>query len=66
LAWGFTVLGPLRRPQPVRVLDRHRPLDASSGEQNRHRLSRAGNRRMNHMIHIAAITPLRLDTDGRS
>lgn len=24
------------------------PLDASSGEQNRHRLSRAGNRRMNH------------------
>lgn len=29
------------------------------------RLSRAGNRRMNHMIHIAAITQLRLDTDGR-
>lgn len=41
------------------------PLDASSGEQNRHRLSRAGNRRMNHMIHIAAITQLRLDTEGR-
>jgi transposase len=42
------------------------PLDASSGEQNRHRLSRAGNRRMNHMIHIAAITQLRLDTEGRA
>ena len=42
------------------------PLDASSGEQNRHRLSRAGNRRMNHMIHIAAITQLRSDTDGRA
>ncbi len=41
------------------------PLDASSGEQNRHRLSRAGNRRMNHMIHIAAITQLRLETEGR-
>jgi transposase len=41
------------------------PLDASSGEQNRHRLSRAGNRRMNHMIHIAAVTQLRHDTDGR-
>jgi transposase len=41
------------------------PLDASSGEQNRHRLSRAGNRRMNHMIHIAAISQLRLDTDGQ-
>ena len=42
------------------------PLDASSGEQNRHRLSRAGNRRMNHMIHIAAVTQLRLDTQGRT
>jgi transposase len=41
------------------------PLDASSGEQNRHRLSRAGNRRMNHMVHIAAVTQIRLDTDGR-
>ena len=42
------------------------PLDASSGEQNRHRLSRAGNRRVNHMIHIAAVTQLRLDTEGRT
>ena len=42
------------------------PLDASSGEQNRHRLSRAGNRRVNHMIHIAAVTQLRLDTPGRA
>ncbi|WP_367652503.1 IS110 family transposase [Intrasporangium sp.] len=42
------------------------PLDASSGEQNRHRLSRAGNRRMNHVIHIAAVTQLRLDTEGRA
>ncbi|WP_203231364.1 transposase [Nocardioides caldifontis] len=42
------------------------PLDASSGEHDRHRLSRAGNRRMNHMIHIAAVTQLRIDTDGRT
>jgi transposase len=42
------------------------PLDASSGEQNRHRLSRAGNRRVNHAIHIAAVTQLRLDTEGRT
>jgi len=42
------------------------PLDASSGEQNRHRLSRARNRRINHMIHIAAVTQLRLDTEGRA
>jgi hypothetical protein len=33
-------------------------LDASSGEQDRHRLSRAGNRRMNHMVHIAAISQI--------
>lgn len=41
------------------------PLDASSGEQTRHRLSRAGNRRMNRMLHIAATTQIRLDTQGR-
>jgi transposase len=41
------------------------PLDASSGEQNRHRLSRAGNRRVNHMIHIAAVTQLRHHAEGR-
>ena len=42
------------------------PLDASSGEQIRHRLSRAGNRKVNHMIHIAAATQVRLDTQGRT
>ena len=42
------------------------PLDASSGEQNRHRLSRAGNRRMNHMLHVAAVVQLRNDTEGRA
>ncbi|MCW2760147.1 MAG: family transposase [Marmoricola sp.] len=41
------------------------PIDASSGENNRHRLSRAGNRKMNHVIHIAAVTQMRLDTEGR-
>jgi transposase len=42
------------------------PLETSSGEQVRHRLSRAGNRRMNHMLHIAATTQIRLDTPGRA
>ena len=42
------------------------PIEASSGDQVRHRLSRAGNRRMNHMIHIAAATQIRLDTEGRA
>ena len=35
------------------------PIDASSGEQNRHRLSRAGNRRINRLLHIMAIVQLR-------
>jgi transposase len=38
------------------------PLDASSGDQIRHRLSRAGNRRLNHVLHIAAIVQIRHDT----
>jgi transposase len=42
------------------------PLDASSGQQIRHRLSRAGNRRANHVIHIAAATQTRLDHPGRA
>jgi transposase len=42
------------------------PIEASSGEVVRHRLSRAGNRKMNHMIHIAAATQVRLDTEGRA
>ena len=41
------------------------PLDASSGEQIRHRLSRAGNRKMNHVLHIAAACQARLDTPYR-
>lgn len=35
------------------------PLDASSGDQRRHRLSRAGNRRINRVLHIMAIVQLR-------
>jgi transposase len=42
------------------------PIDASSGQHDRHRLSRAGNRRMNHMIHIAAVTQIRNDTNGQA
>lgn len=58
----------------ARFVDRNRfaswtgtaPLDTSSGEQTRHRLSRAGNRRMNHVLHVAAIVQIRHDTEGRA
>jgi transposase len=42
------------------------PLDASSGDQTRHRLSRAGNRRINRALHIMAIVQLRNPTEGRA
>ncbi len=42
------------------------PLDASSGEQIRHRLSRAGNRRLNHVLYIAALTQIRYEGEGRT
>jgi len=42
------------------------PIDASSGEQVRHRLSRAGNRRINHALHMMAVTQIRYPaTPGR-
>jgi transposase len=42
------------------------PIDASSGQQQRHRLSRAGNRRINRVLHIMAIVQIRHDTEGRA
>jgi hypothetical protein len=42
------------------------PIDASSGDQHRHRLSRAGNRRINRVLHIMAIVQLSHDSDGRA
>jgi hypothetical protein len=40
------------------------PIEASSGDQQRHRLSRAGNRRINRVLHIMAIVQLRHDTQA--
>jgi transposase len=42
------------------------PLDASSGQQQRHRLSRVGNRRINRTLHIMAAVQLRNATPGRA
>jgi transposase len=41
------------------------PIDASSGDQIRHRLSRAGNRQINQVLHIMATVQLRNPTLGR-
>jgi transposase len=42
------------------------PQDASSGSQARHRLSRAGNRRINRVLHIMAVVQLPNQTRGRA
>ena len=41
------------------------PIEVSSGGNTRHRLNLRGNRILNHAIHIAAVTQLRHDTNGR-
>ena len=35
------------------------PIDASSGNHTIHRLSRRGNRQLNHAVHLAAVTQIR-------
>jgi transposase len=41
------------------------PIDASSGDQVRHRLSRGGNRQINRVLHIMARVQLRNPSQGR-
>jgi transposase len=42
------------------------PIEASSGEVVRHRLSRAGNRKLNHALYLAAIVQIRHPTAGQA
>jgi len=41
------------------------PIEVSSGGKTRHRLSRRGNRTLNHAIHTAAVTQISHHTEGR-
>ena len=42
------------------------PIDASSGDHVRHRLSRGGNRQINMVLHMMAVVQLRRPTEGRA
>jgi transposase len=42
------------------------PIEASSGPRPRHRLNPKGNRMLNHAVHMAAVTQIASDTDGRA
>lgn len=42
------------------------PIDVSSGDNQRHRLSRGGNRQINKVLHMMAVVQLRNPTEGRT
>jgi transposase len=42
------------------------PIPASSGQTHRHRLNTGGNRRLNHAIHMIALTQSRIDPRARA
>jgi transposase len=42
------------------------PIEASSGPRVRHRLNQRGNRRLNHAMHLIAVTQIAHDTPGRT
>jgi transposase len=42
------------------------PIPASSGQTQRHRLDKGGNRRLNHALHMMALTQARIDPRARA
>jgi transposase len=42
------------------------PLDASSGKQQRHRLNRRGNRKLNRALHFIAVTQMRIHPQAKA
>jgi len=42
------------------------PIPASSGQTQRHRLNKGGNRRLNHVLHMMALTQARTDPRARA
>jgi transposase len=68
---GF-ILGHVGDPARFATADRFAsyngtaPIEASSGPRKRHRLNPRGNRKLNHALHMAAVTQVAHDTPGRS
>ena len=57
---------PARFPTPERFASYNgtAPIEASSGPRKRHRLNPRGNRKLNHAMHLIAVTQVRHDTPG--
>jgi len=55
-------------PFPIRLgqLHHYHPVEVSSGEVIRHRLSRAGDRQRNFCLHVIAMTQIRKATQSRT
>src|SRR5712671_4964458 len=64
----------VRSSDPARFPTRQRfasyngtaPIEASSGPKVRHRLNPRGNRKLNHAMHLIAVTQIAHDTPGRA
>jgi transposase len=68
-----TIIGEIRDVSRFKDRDRFAayngtaPIEVSSGQRKVHRLSRRGNRRVNHAIHMAAVTQVRQKhSEGRA
>ena len=68
-----TIIGEVRDVSRFKNRDRFAayngtaPIEVSSGQRKVHRLSRRGNRRVNHAIHMAAVTQVRQKhSEGRA
>jgi transposase len=59
---------PARFPTPERFASYNgtAPIEASSGPRKRHRLNPRGNRKLNHAMHLIAVTQIAHDTPGRA
>ena len=58
--------GRIRNEAAFAMLAGTAPLDASSGQQQRHRLNRRGDRQLNRAIHTVMLARLRWDADTRA
>ena len=58
---------PARFPTPARFASYNgtAPIEASSGPRIRHRLNPRGNRKLNHAMHLIAVTQIAHNTPGR-
>ena len=63
---SFSHAGRCRSDAAFAKLAGTRPIEASSGQTERHRLNRGGDRALNYAIHTIALTRMRCDPTTRA